>query len=108
MKIKNLVTGTAIAITAAAFVLGSAVSSEAKSHKKKAEPAPQRSVTCAFSTPAPVCATRGGLSLTYRNACYAGNDGAVVTAQKACPPAKAMKGKKSGKKAMKSAGKEKK
>ena len=93
MKLKSLVTGTAIAVTAAAFILGSAVSSEAKGAKKKAEPAPQRSATCIFSAPAPVCATRGGLSLTYRNACYAGNDGAVVKAQKACPPAKAMKAK---------------
>jgi hypothetical protein len=108
MKIKNLVTGTAIAVTAAAFILGSAVSGEAKSHKKKAEPAPQRSVSCAFSAPAPVCATRGGMSLTYRNACWAGNDGAVVKAQKTCAPAKAMKAKKGGKKAMKKAGKKKK
>jgi hypothetical protein len=107
MKIRNLVTGTAIAVTAAVFVLGSAVSSEAKG-KKKAEAAPQRSVTCAFSAPAPVCATRGGLSQTYRNACWAGNDGAVVKATKACPPAKAMKAKKGGKKAMKKAGKKKK
>jgi hypothetical protein len=99
MKIRNLATAAAIAVTAAAFVLGSAVSSEAKG-KKKAEPAPQRSATCAFSAPAPVCATRGGMSHTYRNACWAGNDGAVVKAQKACPPAKAMK---AGKKKMKAA-----
>ena len=97
MKIKNLATAAAIAVTAAAFVLGSAVSSEAAKAKKPA-PVPQRSVTCAFSTPAPVCATKGGLSHTYRNACWAGNDGAVVTAQKACPPAKAVKA--AGKKKM--------
>jgi len=107
MKLKKLVTGTAIAVTAAAFIIGSAVSSEAKGAKKKAESAPQRSVTCAFSAPAPVCATRGGLSLTYRNACYAGNDGAVVKAQKACAPAKAVKAKKGGKKAAKKPGKKK-
>jgi hypothetical protein len=101
MKIKNLVTGTAIAFAAAAFILGSAVSSEAKG-KKKAPPAPQRSASCLLSTPAPVCGARGGLTFTYRNACYAGNDGAVVKAQKACKPAKAMKaGKKKGKKAAK-------
>jgi hypothetical protein len=42
------------------------------------------------------------MSLTYRNACWAGNDGAVVKSQKACKPAKAMKhGKKKAKKAMK-------
>jgi hypothetical protein len=108
MKINNLVSSTAVALTAAVFILGSAGSSEAKSHKKKAEAAPQRSASCMFSAPAPVCGTRGGLSLTYRNACYAGNDGAVVKAQKACAPAKAMKAKKGGKKAMKKAGKKKK
>lgn len=104
MKIRNLVTGTAIAVTAAAFILGSAVSSEAKG-KKKAAPAPQRSATCMYTAAAPVCGTRGGMSFTYRNACWAGNDGAVVKAQKACKPAKAMKAKKGGKKAMKKAGK---
>jgi hypothetical protein len=104
MKIRNLVTGTAIAVTAAAFVLGSAVSSEAKG-KKKAAPAPRPAISCMFSAPAPVCGTRGGMSLTYRNACWAGNDGAVVKAQKECKPAKAMKAKKGGKKAMKKAGK---
>ncbi len=107
MKFKSIASAAAIAVTAAVFVLGSAVSSEAKGHKKKAEPAPQRSATCIFSAPAPVCAARGGLSLTYRNACYAGNDGAVVKAQKACPPQKAMKAKKKGKKAAKKAGKKK-
>jgi hypothetical protein len=107
MKIRNLVTGTAIAVTAAVFVLGSAVSSEAAKAKKPAA-TPQRSVSCAFSTPAPVCGTKGGLTFTYRNACWAGNDGAVVKAQKACPPAKAVKAKKGGKKAMKKAGKGKK
>jgi hypothetical protein len=107
MKFKSLASAAVVAVTAAVFVLGSAVSSEAKSHKKKAEPAPKRSPTCIFSAPAPVCATRGGLSLTYRNACYAGNDGAVVKSDKACPPAKAIKAKKSGKKAAKKAGKKK-
>jgi hypothetical protein len=108
MNLKKLATATAIAVTAAALVLGSAASSEAKSHTKKAAAAPQRSVTCLFSAPAPVCGTRGGLSLTYRNACYAGNDGAVVKSDGACKPAKAMKAKKGGKKAMKKAGKKKK
>lgn len=107
MKIRNLVTGTAIAVTAAAFILGSAVSSEAKG-KKKAAPAPQRSASCMFSAPAPVCGAKGAQTFTYRNACWAGNDGAVVKAQKACKPAKAMKTKKGGKKAMKKAGKGKK
>ncbi len=100
MKINNLVTSTAIAVTAAAFILGSAVSSEAKAKKKA--PEPQRSASCMLSAPAPVCGARGGMTFTYRNACYAGNDGAIVKAQRACKPAKAMKaGKKKGTKAAK-------
>ncbi len=102
MKLKKLATGAAIAVTAAAFVFGSAVSSEAKG-KKKPEAAPKRSISCMFTAPSPVCATKGKLDLTYRNACYAGNDGAVVKSDKACPAAKAVKPgkKKAGKKAAK-------
>jgi hypothetical protein len=110
MKIKKLVTGTAIALTAAALVLGSAASSEAKAAKKKAEAAPHHWVSCMFTAPAPVCGSRGGMALNYRNACYAANDGAVVKSQGACKAAKAMrgmKGKHHGKKAAKKAGKKK-
>ena len=103
MKLKNLATAAVIAVTAAAFVFGSAVSSEAKG-KKKAAPAPKVSATCMLTATSPVCATKGGMKFTYNNACYAANDGAKVAAQKACKPAKAMKGgKKGGKKAMKKA-----
>lgn len=101
MKIKKLVTGTAIALTAAALILGSAASSEAKAAKKKAEAPPHRWVSCMFTAPAPVCGSRGGMALNYRNACYAANDGAVVKSQGACETAKAMKGKHHGKKAKK-------
>jgi hypothetical protein len=100
MKLKNIGYAFVVAMTAAAFVFGSAGSSEAKG-KKKAAAKPQTSAGCMFSAPSPVCGTKGKSSFTYRNACYAGNDGAVVTAQKACGPAKAMKGKKKGKKAAK-------
>ena len=103
MTIKKLVTGAAMAVTAAVFVLGSAVSSEAKG--KKPEAAPKRSVSCMFSAPAPVCGARGGMTFTYRNACWAGNDGAVVKADKPCKPAKAIK---AGKKKMKAGKKAKK
>ena len=98
MKLKNIGYAFVVALTAAAFVFGSAGSSEAKG-KKKAAAKPVTSPSCMFTPANPVCGTRGKQSFTYRNACYAGNDGAVVTAQKACAPAKAMKGKKKGKKA---------
>ena len=105
MKLKNIGYAFVVALTAAAFIVGSAGSSEAKS-KKKAAAKPVTSPSCLFTAPSPVCATKGKQSFTYRNACIAGNDGAVVTAQKACAPAKAVKaGKKKGKKAMKKAGK---
>ncbi len=105
--LKKLGYAAVVAIAAVGFVIGSAGSSEAKG-KKKPAPAPKVSATCLLSASAPVCATRGKQTFTYANACYAGNDGAVVKAQKACPPAKAMKAKKGGKKAMKKAGKGKK
>jgi len=50
----------------------------------------QRSAT-ARSVHRPGVRPKGGLSHTYRNACWAGNDGAVVTGQKGRPPAKAVK-----------------
>lgn len=104
MKLKNIGYAALLTCATTAFVLGTAGSSEA-AKKKKAAPAPQRSVSCLFTAPKAVCATRGGQSYTYRNACYAGNDGAVVKSQKACKPSKAMKGGKKAKKAMKKAGK---
>jgi len=50
---------------------------------------------------APVCGSRGGKKFTYTNACFAGNDGAMVVSSKACPASNAMKkggGKKKAKK----------
>jgi hypothetical protein len=100
MQLKNLGHAVLMTAAAAALVLGTAGSSEAKG--KKAAAKAQTSPSCMFSAPAPVCATKGKTNFTYRNACWAGNDGAVVKSQKACKPAKAMKhGKKMGKKAMK-------
>ena len=103
MKLKNFGYAAFIAAAATAFVLGGVNSSEAKGKKKA--PAAKPPASCMFSGPAPVCATRGGMKFTYRNACYAGKDGAKVVAQKACPAPKAKKAKKGGKKAMKKAAK---
>jgi hypothetical protein len=100
MKLKNVGHAVLMTVAAAALVLGTAGSSQAKG--KKAAPKPVVSASCMFSAPQAVCASKGKMSFTYRNACWAGNDGAVVKSQKACKPAKAMKhGKKKSKKAMK-------
>ena len=99
MKLKNIGYAVLVTAAAAAFVLGTAGTSEAA--KKKAAK-PVMSPACTLQH-APVCGSRGGKKFTYTNACFAGNDGAVVTSGKACPPAKAAKkgGKKKAKKAMK-------
>ena len=81
-------------------MIGSVGVGEAKAKKKAAAPKPWAS--CMFTAPAPVCATKGGMKFTYTNACYAGNDGAIVSSQKACPVKAAKKGgKKKAKKAAK-------
>ena len=90
MKLRNIAYATAIAMTAAAFVIGSAAPSDAKS-KKKAEAAAPPPV-CWFAADQPVCGTKGGMKFTYSNACNAAKDGAKVVANKACPTMKAMKG----------------
>ena len=103
MKMKNFGYAAFIAAAATAFVLGGVGPSEAKGKKKMAPAKPMAS--CMFSAPAPVCATRGGMKFTYRNACYAAKDSAKVVSGKACPAPKAKKAKKGGKKAMKKAAK---
>ncbi len=99
MKLKNIGYAVAIGATAVMFVLGSAVPSEA-AKKKKAAAKPQFSPICSIAS-APVCAVKGGKKFTYANACFAGNDGASVKSNKACPVKAAKKGgkKKKGKKA---------
>ena len=105
MKLKNIGYAVAVAATAAMFVLGSAVPSEA-AKKKKAAAKPVFSPACSIMS-APVCGTRGGKKFTYTNACFAGNDGAVVSSGKACPAPKAAK-KGGGKKKAKRPAKKKK
>ena len=63
--------------------------------KAKAE-APQPMAWC-FQQQTPVCATRGGLKMTYASTCFAEKDGAKVVSQGACG-AKKMSMKKGGKK----------
>ncbi len=100
MKIKKFAYFAFVALAAVAFILGSAIPSEAAAKKKKmaAAPAPQ-SPTCWVSTPGPVCATKGGQKFTSINSCYAAKDGASAAKPGQCKAA--AKGKKSaGKKKM--------
>jgi hypothetical protein len=100
MKLKNIGYAALLTVATAAFVLGTAGSSEA-AKKKKATAAPQKSAICSMVY-APVCATRGNSKFTYANACFAGNDGASVASNKACSVKATKKtGKKKGKKAKK-------
>ena len=99
MKLKNLAYATFVAAAAVAFVIGSAVPSEAAKKKKAAAaaPPPPPQVVCAGG-PAPVCATKGDLKFTYHNACWAAKDGAKAAKPGECKAAKAAGGKKKAKK----------
>ncbi len=96
MNIKKLAYATFVAAAAVAFVIGSAVPSEAAKKKKAAAapPAPQQA-TCFVTAPGPVCATKGGQKFTYFNSCYAMKDQATAARPGAC---KAAKGGGGGKK----------
>ena len=84
---------------AVAFVIGSAVPSEAAKKKQAAAapPPPPPQVVCAGG-PAPVCATKGDMKFTYHNACWAAKDGAKAAKPGACKEAKTAGGKKKSKK----------
>ena len=77
MKLRTIGYAAVVAMTAAAFVIGSAVPSDARAKKKKAEAAPPPPV-CFIATGSAVCATKGGMKFTYANSCYAAKDGAVA------------------------------
>ena len=81
-------------IGAAAAMAATSPSFAAKK-KAKAE-APQPMAWC-FQQQTPVCATRGGLKMTYASTCFAEKDGAKVVSQGACG-AKKMSMKKGSKK----------
>jgi len=96
MKTKNLAYATFVVAAAVAFVIGSAVPSEAAKKKKAAAappPAPALSM-CTGMESAPVCATKGGMTFTYVNACFAKKDGATDAKSGACKAAKSGGGKK--------------
>jgi len=91
MTIRNVAYTALLGVAAVAFIIGSAVPSEAAKKKKAAAaPAPEP-VSCIGSPPGPVCATKGGLKFTYNNACFAAKDGAKSAKAGACKEAKAKK-----------------
>jgi len=102
MKLRNLAYATFVAAAAVAFVIGSAVPSEAAKKKKAAAaappPPPAPQLVC--GGPAPVCATKGDVKFTYHNACFAAKDGASKAKPGECKAAKtaAAGGKKAKKK----------
>ena len=98
MNIKKLAYATFVAAAAVAFVIGSAVPSEAAKKKKAAAAPPAPQPTCLVTTPGPVCATKGGQKFNYFNSCYAANDQATAARPGACKAAKAGGGKKKSKK----------
>ena len=99
MKLKNLAYATFVGAAAVAFVIGSAVPSEAAKKKQAAAapPPPPPQVVCAGG-PAPVCATKGDKNFTYHNACWAAKDGAKAAKPGACKEAKTAGGNKKSKK----------
>ena len=97
MKIKNLAYATFVAAAAVAFVIGSAVPSEAAKKKKAAAAPPPPPPACWGTAPGSVCATKGGQKFTYFNSCYAAMDQAKSATPGACKAAKGG-GKKKAKK----------
>ena len=97
MNIKKLAYATFVAAAAVAFVIGSAVPSEAAKKKKAAAPPPPAQPTCFMTAPGSVCATKGGQKFTYFNSCYAMQDQAKVSRSGDCKAAKSG-GKKMSKK----------
>src|SRR6185312_4012481 len=99
MKFKNLAYATFVAAAAVAFVIGSAVPSEAAKKKKAAAAAPPAAPQIACIGPeSKVCATKGGQKFTYASACHASKDGASGAKPGECKAAKTAGGKKMSKK----------
>jgi hypothetical protein len=100
MQIKKLAYAMFVGVAAVAFVIGSAVPSEAAKKKKAAAaaaapaPAAQQWPTCWGAPYAPICASKGGQNFSYINACYAMKDGASKAKAGGCKVAKASGKKK--------------
>src|SRR5262249_7284458 len=89
-----------VGVAAVAFVIGSAVPSEAAKKKKAAATAAAPAAdapqwpTCWGAPYAPVCSTNGSQNFSYINACYAMQDGAAKTKGGGCKFVKASGKKK--------------
>ena len=98
MQIKKLAYAAFVAVAAVAFVIGSAVPSEAAKKKKAAAappPAPEAQWPTCWGAPyAPVCAKKGDMTFSYINACYAMKDQAKGAKLGACKEVKAAGKKK--------------
>ena len=96
MTIRNLAYTALVGAAAVAFVIGSAVPSEAAKKKKaEAAPPPPQPPSCFIITPpGSVCATKGGQKFTYFNSCFAVKDQATNIKPGACKEAKSGGGKK--------------
>src|SRR6478735_9981142 len=95
MQIRKIAYAAFVGVAAVAFVIGSAVPSEAAKKKTAAAaaaapaPAAQQWPTCWGAPYAPVCASKGGQNFSYINACYAMKDGASKAKAGGCKVAKA-------------------
>jgi hypothetical protein len=98
MQIKTIAYALLIAGTAAIVAVGTASPSFAA--KKKAKAAEETVSPWCYQVQKAVCATRGGMKMTYASACFAQKDGATVVSDGACG-AKKMSMKKHGKKSKK-------
>jgi hypothetical protein len=89
MNIKKFAYATFVAAATVAFVIGSALPSEAAKKKKAAAAAPpaMQPATCFVTAPGPVCATKGGQKFTDHNSCYAMKDQASAARPGACKAA---------------------
>jgi hypothetical protein len=100
MQIREIAYAAFVGVAAVAFVIGSAVPSEAAKKKKAAAAAaapaaaPAQWPTCWGAPYGPVCATKGSQNFSYINACYAMKDGASKAKTGGCKVAKASGKKK--------------
>jgi hypothetical protein len=94
MQIRKIAYAAFVGVAAVAFVIGSAVPSEAAKKKKAAAAAAPPAATAQWPTCwgapyGPVCASKGGQNFSYINACYAMKDGASKAKAGGCKQAKA-------------------
>lgn len=82
MKLKTLAHVAFVAVAAAALIVGTAATGEAKGKKKK-EAAPSGQVICNWDYK-PVCANDHGIKHTYSNACIANVWGAKMVSPGPC------------------------